>query len=117
MTALDRPDFNASDSGEPSASSPGRRAVPTASPAKPRGPITMLLDLFSSIWFGVILLTLLFLYCSIGSSGVPTQLWIFDPAAWEYGHVRQWRGIELTEFEWFHWWPFDVLIALICANI
>lgn len=77
----------------------------------------MLLDLFSSIWFGVILLTLLFIYCSIGSSGVPTQLWIFDPAAWEYGHVRQWRGIELTEFEWFHWWPFDVLIALICANI
>jgi hypothetical protein len=24
---------------------------------------------------------------------------------------------ELSEFQWFHWWPFDLLIALICINV
>jgi len=87
----------------------------TARPSRRRGPIKLLLDLFSSIWLGVILLTLLFIYCSIGSSGVPTGFNILDPAVWV--SVRQWRWIELTEFEWFHWWPFDLLIALICINL
>ena len=31
--------------------------------------------------------------------------------------VRQTRFFEMTEFEWFHWWPFDLLIGLICLNL
>jgi hypothetical protein len=77
--------------------------------------LSRLLRLFSSIWLGVILLTLLFIYCSIGSSGVPTHPNILNPANWV--SVRQMRPFELTEFEWFHWWPFDLLIALICINL
>src|SRR5262245_55895068 len=80
-----------------------------------RGPIAFLLDLFSSIWLGVGLLTLLFIYSAMGSSGVPTRLNIFEPGSWET--PRFWRWVELNEFEWFHWWPFKLLIALICINL
>ncbi len=66
------------------------------------GPVIWIRDLFSSVWLGVALLVVLFVYCSIGSA-VPT--------------VRQRPFFEMTEFEWFHWWPFDLLIALICINI
>lgn len=78
-------------------------------------PLRLLANVFSSIWLGVILLTLLFIYSSIGSSGVPIHPNIFDPAHWV--SVRQMRPFELTEFEWFNWWPFDLLIALICVNL
>jgi hypothetical protein len=81
----------------------------------PRGPIRLLLDLFSSVWLGVSLLAILFVYSSIGSAGAPRHINIFNPGAWEA--VRQWRFFEMTEFEWFHWWPFDLLIALICINL
>ncbi len=76
-------------------------------------PVRILLDLFSSIWLGVILLAILFVYSSIGSAGLiyPTG------DGWVHVYPRQWRGMELTEFEWFHWWPFDLLIALICINL
>lgn len=74
-----------------------------------------LVDLFSSITFGVILLTLLFIYSSIGSSGVPMSWRILDPAVWH--SVRELPMFEMTEFEWFHWWPFDVLIALITLTL
>lgn len=84
-------------------------------PFVPGQPIKALLDFFSNIWLGVTLLVILFVYCSIGSAGVPTRLNIFAPAAWR--HVRTARGIELTEFEWFHWWPFDLIIALICITL
>lgn len=89
-------------------------AQPTSTPAG-FSPIRALLSLFSSIWLGVILLALLFIYTSVGSSGVPTHPNIFDPAHW--ASVRQMRPFELTEFEWFNWWPFKVLIVLICINI
>lgn len=61
-----------------------------------------MLDLFSSIWFGVSLLVLIFIYSSIGSALPP---------------VRQHRLLEMTEFEWFHWWPFEVLIALFSITL
>ncbi|MCA9289956.1 MAG: hypothetical protein KDA25_02440 [Phycisphaerales bacterium] len=67
-----------------------------------RGPLTLLLNLFSSIWLGITLLTLLFIYSSLGSAVPP---------------LRQLRVFDMTEFEWFHWWPFDLLIALICINL
>lgn len=81
-----------------------------APPRFARGPIRRLLDLFSSIWLGVILLSLLFIYSTIGSAG------ILLPGV---GHVqvRQLRIFEMTEYEWFHYWPFNLLIALICISL
>jgi len=69
---------------------------------KKRGIVRGVLDLITSIWFGVALLVVLFFYCSIGSA-VPA--------------VRQLPAMEMTEFEWFHWWPFDTLIALLCISL
>ena len=73
-----------------------------------------LLDMFTSIWTGVTLLTLLFIYSSIGSAGImyPSGLTRLTHAL-----VRQWRPFEMTEFEWFHWWPFDLLVFLICGTL
>ena len=67
-----------------------------------RGPIALLLDLFSNVWFGITLIVLLFVYSSIGSA---------------YPPFRQHRLLELTEFEWFHWWPFDLLIGLLATTL
>lgn len=67
-----------------------------------KGFVTRLLDLFSSVWFGIVLLILIFIYSSIGSA---------------YPPFRQHRLLELTEFEWFKWWPFQVLMALFSANL
>jgi hypothetical protein len=89
-------------------------------PAAPRtGPLAALLGLFSSIWFGVILMTLLFLYSWIGSAGLPLYVggYPWQIESWVFEQMRQWPGFEMTEFEWFHWWPFDLIIGLICANI
>ena len=91
----------------------------SATPRAARGPVGQMLDVLGSIWFGVILLTILFVYSSIGSAGLwlPGSANIFSFENWYQLHVRQWRGLEMTEFEWFHWWPFDLLIVLICAAI
>ncbi len=70
--------------------------------SRPLGPLTPVLDLFSSVWFGIAILAFLFVYMSIGS------------AAYQ---VRQMRLFEMTEFEWFHWWPFDLSIALLCITL
>jgi hypothetical protein len=102
----------------PKAESP---EFPMRRPQGSRGPITWLLDLFSNVWLGVFLLTCLFVYSSIGSAGAPIgpgmlRPWfILNPDAWV--SIRQLRPFEMTEFEWFHWWPFDLLIALICVNL
>jgi hypothetical protein len=76
-------------------------------------------DLFSSVWFGVSLLVLLFIYASLGSAGWPHHLGgpLFDWDNWLFEPVRQRPGIELTEFEWFHWWPFNLLISGICLTL
>lgn len=87
-------------------------ADPSTAPRSLGGRIV---DLFSSITLGVCLLTTLFVYSSVGSSGVPMSWNILDPAVWK--HVRTLPMFEMTEFEWFHWWPFDVLIALIGVNL
>jgi len=62
----------------------------------------MIVDLFSSVWTGITLAVILFFYCSIGSA-MP--------------FVRQLPYIEMTEFEWFNWWPFGLLIGLLTINI
>jgi len=97
---------------------PDRPADP-ASPVPARGPVTWLLDLFSSVRLGVTLLVLLFVYMSVGSAGIlyPVHPNLFHPAAWRHDQLRQWRPFEMTEFEWFHWWPFDLLLALLAANL
>jgi hypothetical protein len=84
-----------------------------------RGPIGALLDLFSSVRLGIVLLVILFVYMSIGSAGLvyPIHPNILHPDAWVHAQIRQWRPFEMTEFEWFHWWPFDVMIALLCLNM
>ena len=82
-----------------------------------RGPLGMLLDLFSSVRFGIVLLVILFIYMTIGSAGVlyPVHPNIFYSEAWVHEQIRQRPFFEMTEFEWFHWWPFDVLLLLISA--
>lgn len=67
-----------------------------------RSPFGWTLNLFSSIWLGIALLSLLFVYCSIGSA-VP--------------QIRQLPWIELTEYEWYHWWPFQVLVVLFSLTL
>ncbi|MDP6600771.1 MAG: hypothetical protein QGH76_00590 [Phycisphaerales bacterium] len=73
------------------------------------------IELFSSVWLGITLLSLLFVYCSVGSAGVPVSIFIWEPQAWR--SVREIPVLEMTEFEWFHWWPFVWLVALVCWNM
>ncbi len=56
----------------------------------------------NNVWFGVGVLVALFIYSSLGSALPP---------------LRQHPLLDMTEMEWFHWWPFDVLIALICVTL
>lgn len=85
------------------ASTPTRHdRTPPRSPARARGPLRALLDLFSSVWLGIWTLVALFVYMSIGSALI---------------FVREMRVFELSEFEWFNWWPFLALIALLCVNL
>ncbi len=83
------------------------------------GPLTLLLNVLSSVPLGIATLILLFIYSSVGSAGIlyPIHPNIFHPAAWTHAQLRQWRPFELTEFEWFIWWPFNLLIALLCVNL
>ncbi|HMN95498.1 MAG TPA: hypothetical protein PKC43_04670 [Phycisphaerales bacterium] len=97
-------------------------SVPVRDPlprAARRGPLRLLLDLFSSVKLGIALLAILFVYSSVGSAGIvyPIHPNIFSGDAWVHAQIRTWRPFEMTEFEWFHWWPFNLLIALICVNL
>ncbi len=82
-------------------------------------PLRRLVDLFSSVRFGIVLLAVLFVYMSVGSAGIlyPVHPNVFHPDAWVHAQFRQWRPFEMTEFEWFHWWPFNLLMGLLAANI
>lgn len=93
----------------------------SVSPGRPsrRGPVGFILDVFSSVRLGIVLLTLLFFYATVGSAGIlyPVGFDIFSAENWRHSFPRTWRGIELTEFDFFHTWVFNGLIALICVNI
>jgi hypothetical protein len=93
-------------------------------------PIEAFLKLFSSIWFGIWLLVFLFVYSTIGSVGVWVpgiysdlayrHEWVHEIywiIPWTQFHVRQAPGLEMSEFQWFHWWPFNLNILLICLNL
>ncbi|MBG84640.1 MAG: hypothetical protein CMJ40_08855 [Phycisphaerae bacterium] len=87
----------------------------TSSDERSYNPLIGLLDLFSSVRFGILLLFLLFVYSAIGSAGLPLKVAIWEPDAWTA--VRSWRGIEMTEYEWFNSWPFFILVGLTCLTI
>ena len=103
------------------ATEPIAAAAPPASGADTarRSVPGLVLDLFSNVKFGIWILVILFIYMSVGSAGIvyPTHPNLLHPDAWTYAQLRQWRPFEMTEFEWFHWWPFDVLIGLLCLNM
>ena len=88
-----------------------------------RGLAGWTLDLFSNVKLGIWLMVILFIYSSIGSAGIvypdfDAGTWnIFNPENWAHDQMRQWRNLEMTEFEWFHWWPFDLMMILISINI
>ena len=65
-----------------------------------RGPIGALLDLFSSVRLGIVLLVILFVYMSIVSAGLVYLIHpnILHPDAWVHAQIRQWRPFEMTEF-------------------
>ena len=82
---------------------------------RPKNPALRVLDAIGSIPFGIALLVLLFIYSAIGSAGVPRHLMIWEKDAWV--PVRQLPGLEMTEYEWFQWWPFPLMIGLICIAL
>jgi len=56
----------------------------------------------NNVWFGIATLVAIFVYSSLGSAIPP---------------LRQHALLEMTEMEWFHWWPFKLLIGLMCITI
>jgi hypothetical protein len=93
--------------------------APDTAPPPPRTPLQAVLDFSSSIWTGVALLATLLVYSAVGSAGIwiPKGIDIFSPDGWLQLNVRQWPGMEMTEFEWFHWWPFKALVGLVCLTM
>ena len=92
----------------PTATHPGSNDTVPSPPVKARvWSFEPLLELFSSVRFGIVLLVLLFIYMAIGSAGLvyPVSVNIFSADAWVHRQIRQHRPLEMTEFEWFHWWP------------
>ncbi len=56
----------------------------------------------NNVWFGISVLAAIFVYSSLGSAIPP---------------LRQHHLFEMTEMEWFDWWPFDLMIVLVCINM
>lgn len=71
-----------------------------------RSPLIRLVDFIGSINFGVTMLVLILVYSWIGSAGLqPFYPWF----------VRQ--SLEKTELQWFMWWPFSTMVALLCLSL
>jgi hypothetical protein len=73
-------------------------------------PIRTIYELCTSVKTGIVLMVLLFIYCSVGSAGVPLHWALWEPTTWY--QVRESVGLDMTEFEWFHWWPFNLLLLI-----
>tara|TARA_B100001059_G_scaffold73922_1_gene71375 strand:- start:11461 stop:13842 length:2382 start_codon:yes stop_codon:yes gene_type:complete len=78
-------------------------------------PLKLILDFFSSVRVGIVFMVLLFIYSAVGSSGIPIHWALWEPTTW-YA-IREAKGLEMTEFEWFHWWPFYALMALFSVTL
>lgn len=61
-----------------------------------------MVELLSSVRLGIVTLSLLFVYMSVGSAGYA---------------VRQMRVFEMTEYQWFNWWPFTLMCGLLVLNM
>jgi hypothetical protein len=77
----------------------GRRGIP-------------IVDTLGSIWFGVVVMVLIFVYSAIGSAVPPVR----------QGALADWLGIEalrfeMTEMEWFHTPVFVGLVVLLCVSM
>ncbi len=71
-----------------------------ATPGKSRGLLHYLFFCWANnVWFGIAVLVAIFVYSSAGSA-IPI--------------LRQHPFFDMTEMEWFHWWPFDLMITLLC---
>jgi cytochrome c-type biogenesis protein CcsB len=88
-------------------SEPGpARDRPAAPPRRWAASFVRAADVLGSVWFGVTLMVLLFVYGWLGSAGTaPFYEWF----------VRQ--TFEKTEMEWFAWWPLQVLVALLGLSL
>ena len=86
-------------------------------PRRARGPLALVLDVFSSVKLGMVTLTVLFVYMTIGSAGVIVPS--LSDRGLDFYHlmVRQLPAFEMTEFEWFHTKTFIVLCALLTVNL
>jgi hypothetical protein len=85
---------------------------PPGASSRRSSPVSRLLDLVGSIWFGVVLLVLIFIYSSIGSAAPPIR----------QGAMADWTGLEFlrfdkSEMEWFSWWPFTLMVGLFCLSL
>jgi hypothetical protein len=72
-----------------------------------------LLNLFSSVRLGITLMVLIFLYSAVGSAGLPVHWNVLRPDAW----LPLREAFDLSEFRWFNWWPFALLMGLFCVNL
>ncbi len=81
----------------------------TRSYRPPRTPLTRLLDAVGNVWFGVSMMVAILVYAWVGSAGVP--VWSEE----RFWFVRQ--TFEKTEMEWFSWWPFHILLALLTISL
>ncbi|MFN7965966.1 MAG: hypothetical protein U0V87_09810 [Acidobacteriota bacterium] len=82
--------------------------LPSHVGARPRrrSPLIAVLDFIGSVTFGLSMMGLLLLYCWIGSAGfAPFSDWF----------PRQ--SLEMTELEWFSWWPFKALLTSIAVSL
>ncbi|MBP7147614.1 MAG: hypothetical protein KBD01_08725 [Acidobacteria bacterium] len=82
------------------------RAARGVRSAFPRHLLARVADTVGSVWFGVTIMALILVYSWIGSAGTaPFSEWF----------VRQ--SFEKTEMEWFSWWPFNLLLALLSLSL
>ncbi|MEC8771023.1 MAG: hypothetical protein VXX19_09275, partial [Planctomycetota bacterium] len=72
-----------------------------------------LLNLLSSVRLGITLMVLIFLYSAVGSAGLPVHWNVLRPDAW----LPLREAFDLSEFRWFNWWPFALLMGLFCVNL
>jgi hypothetical protein len=79
-------------------------------------PLRPIYELLSSVWFGIVLMVLLFIYMSIASAGILYPVDWTDPfGAWTPWVVR--KVFNKTEMEVFAWWPFTLLMGLLTLNM
>lgn len=74
-------------------------------PRRRKSALATAIDCIASIPFGITVLVLILAYSWVGSAGFyPIQAY---PARW----------VEMTEMEWFSWWPFTTLLGVFCVSL